>query len=153
MAGPMPEYFFMYAEDLAYGRELKKAGKLIYFPLARVYHLQEREKGNFQVRWLNSLFAWYNLLRGQGGQKSIKSATFYCHKTLPEIPTYSPARLGFELLLLLTFAFGFILRWTGYAFWAVLSHKDEPQLKKKEMIVYFRHIIRLIPKSFKEKIM
>ena len=149
VAGPMPEYFFMYTEDLAYGRELRKAGKLIYFPLARVYHLQEREKGYFQVTWLDSLFTWYKLLQGQ---KNIRPLFFYQPEAFPEIQTFLPARLRLELLVLqLIFASGFILRWIGYAFRAALSPHDEPRLKKKEMMVYFRHIARLILKSFKFK--
>ena len=149
IAGPMPEYFFMYTEDLAYGQKLRKAGKLIYFPLARVYHLQEREKGHFQVTWLDSLFAWYKLQRSQ---KTIRHPLFYSSKSFPEIPVLTPLRLRSELLLLqLIFASGFILRWTGYAFRAALSHNDEPRLKKKEMTLYFRYIISLIFKSFKQE--
>jgi len=36
-----PEISFMYAEDIALGKEIRKWGKIVYFPGAKVYHVKE----------------------------------------------------------------------------------------------------------------
>ena len=50
-----PEDYFMYAEDIALCREIKKLGKIVYFPQAKVYHLKEGA-ATPGSKWLESLF-------------------------------------------------------------------------------------------------
>lgn len=61
-----PEDYFMYAEDIALCREIKKVGKIIYFPKARVYHLKEKA-ATPGTKWLESLFYY---LRQSGFSQS-----------------------------------------------------------------------------------
>ena len=49
-----PEISFMYAEDIALGKEIRKWGKVVYFPGAKVYHVKE-VRDTPGVRWLESL--------------------------------------------------------------------------------------------------
>ncbi len=133
LAGPLSEYFFMYAEDLAYSIELKKAGKLIYFPQARVYHLQEeRQRGKYQVKWLDSLFTWYLLHRAKPGELIGQEAPRAISLWL---------KLGVVKLI---FMAGFMLRLMGYSLWAGLSQKKTTFLKTREMAVYLRHMFRVL---------
>lgn len=133
--GPMPEYFFMYAEDLAYGEQLRKAGKLIYYPGARVYHWQdEKEKGNFQTQWLDSAFGLFRL-KAHVHPKMIKP------KEKPYI-----AKLLSLLILKLVFLTGFILRWLIYSLWSLAPENKEAKKKTKEMAVYIAYIIRTLLK-------
>lgn len=107
-----PEDFFMYAEDLALCRELRKQGDLLYYPRARIRHLKgNRANGRWNALWLESLFRYYR-------------------KNRP--------RLGSSLGLLLlkgTFFLGFLVRAAGYQ---ILEFTGRPgsRLKKNELWFY-----------------
>ena len=134
-AGPWPEHFFMYAEDLAYGKNLRRAGKLIYFPGARVYHYQdEKEKGGYQTRWLDSIFAWFIL------QHFAKKMKF-------ERSGKSSIWLQTNLIILkLIFMVGFFLRYMAYFFWSLASGKGAFRKRAKEMGLYLTYILKTLLK-------
>ncbi|MFC2161468.1 glycosyltransferase family 2 protein [Acidobacteriota bacterium] len=58
-----PEDYFMYAEDVAFGQEIQKFGKLIYFPFTRIQHGRKDNtseyRKNLQTMWIQSLFQHY----------------------------------------------------------------------------------------------
>ncbi|MCX7973442.1 MAG: glycosyltransferase family 2 protein [Candidatus Aminicenantes bacterium] len=130
-AGPMPEYFFMYAEDLAYSEQLKKAGKLIYYPGAKVYHLQdEKEKEHYQTKWLDSSFDWF-LLKKNGLKKT--------EKRLEKLSFWSRVNL---LILKLIFLGGLGLRCVGYYLLEIGLKDQRAKIKTKEMAFYISHLLK-----------
>lgn len=72
------EDFFMYAEDVAFGRELKKHGDVIYYPHAQVFHWKEdREGGANSALWLDSLLAYSTMLAGGKSPRRLRLMRFY----------------------------------------------------------------------------
>jgi len=112
-----PEDFFMYAEDVALGQEIKKQGKIIYFPFSQIFHIKE-ESRSFPASclWLDSLFKYYR-------QKSQEPKS------------------GRLRLLKVIFMMGFLIRILGYAGLELLAGKDY-QPKRRELWSYSRHIWR-----------
>lgn len=116
-----PEDFFMYAEDLALCRELRRQGELVYYPRARVRHLKDnRAKGQENALWLESLFRYYRKNRPQLGS-------------------------SLELFLLKsTFFLGFLVRAAGYQILAFGGRPDS-RLKKNELWFYAKYsLARLV---------
>lgn len=89
----LPEEFFMYAEDTALCRKIRKFGKIVYYPKARVVHshgdYKKDEESLDPALWLSSLFE-------------------YCRNK--ELPGVSVMKV---FLLKLVFMGGFFLRWTA----------------------------------------
>lgn len=116
-----PEHFFMYAEDVAFSREVRRFGKLVYFPAAQVFHF--RGGYEYQLRpgsalmWLDSLFEYYRQ-RGEGQRR--------------------PGRL---LVLKSIFFAGFLMRIALNSFGFFLSRK-ESQEKMRELWGFSRHILK-----------
>jgi N-acetylglucosaminyl-diphospho-decaprenol L-rhamnosyltransferase len=109
-----PEDYFMYAEDLALCRELRRQGDLIYYPRARVRHLQDsRANGRWNALWLESLFRYYRKNRSR-----------------------LVATLGLSLLKG-TFFLGFLVRAAGYQILEFTGRPDS-RLKKDELWFYAR---------------
>ncbi len=116
--GGFPEEYFMYAEDLALCRKLRKKGLLVYFPAARILHLKERgDKGRWNVGWIDSLFRYYRL---------------HQKKTFLELK---------EFVLKGIFFSGFVLRAAGYGFLRLLGRRKYA-LKTDELAFYAGHILR-----------
>lgn len=110
-----PEDFFMYAEDLAFCRELRRQGRIIYFPLAQIYHLKDSTSAPGQkTMWLDSLFRYY-LMQNQGRNAGLKL-----------------------FLLKLIFLKGFGLRFLGYGL--VSPFFPFMQARAQDMKLYFVHI-------------
>lgn len=57
------EDFFMYSEDVALGEKIRRLGKIVYYPLAKVVHSQKKHTGNstegINTLWLTSLFKYF----------------------------------------------------------------------------------------------
>jgi hypothetical protein len=107
-----PEDYFMYAEDLALSRGLRKRGDLLYYPRASIRHLKgNRADGRWDALWLESLFRYY----------------------LKNRPRLGPS-FGLHLLKS-TFFLGFLARAAGYQ---ILEFAGRPgsRLKKKELWFY-----------------
>ena len=112
-----PEDFFMYAEDIAFSRDLRKSGKLIYYPFARIFHLKEDNLSRkINTTWLDSLFKYY--------------------KNKPS----GPFRLS---ILKMIFFMGFMLRFIVYAMAAVFT-KNRSLQKARELKVYSFHVLKCI---------
>lgn len=110
-----PEDYFMYAEDVALCQEIKKYGKIIYFPLAQVFHIKEKNRSFlYSSLWLDSLFQYY--WQKDQNQKSC--------------------RLRF---LKIIFMGGFLVRSFGYTLLDLFSQKNY-QKKRKELKGYIKHI-------------
>lgn len=112
-----PEDFFMYAEDVALGRDLRAEGKIIFFPEARVVHLQQLESEGSAAPgvWLDSLFDYYRLQNG--GKKRCRL-----------------------VVLKMIFLAGFGLRWVYF----YLLRSTKFSNHKKMLQIYCRHIIKSI---------
>ena len=106
----LPEDFFMYAEDTAFCREIRKKGKIIYYPTAKVIHThdgyEETEKTVSPALWLSSLFRYY---RDKESQSPVAVKLF---------------------LLKLLFLGGFFLRWIGYSLFPIFRAKHQAQAPK-----------------------
>lgn len=112
-----PEDFFMYAEDIAFSRDLRKSGKLIYYPFARIFHLKEDiPSRKINTTWLDSLFKYY--------------------KNQPS----GPFRL-FSLKMI--FFMGFMLRFIVYSMVAVFA-KNRGLQKARELKAYSYHVLKCI---------
>jgi len=110
------EQFFMYAEDIALCREIKRYGKIVYFPFSRIFHQKKSySSGEDRALWLDSLFRYYSM-QNKG-----------------KIP-------GKLWLLKMIFVFGFLLRVLGYGVITVFS-KNKYSDKRKELLFYSRHIM------------
>ena len=113
------EDFFMYAEDIALCREIRKYGKIVYFPFSQIIHHNKscpsEEPGTL---WIDSLFRYY--------RKQKKDKT--------------PQKLW---LLKIIFAFGFLLRTLGYTVMAVFS-KSKNSKKRKELLYYSKYVLNNI---------
>ncbi|MBD3414372.1 MAG: glycosyltransferase [Candidatus Aminicenantes bacterium] len=110
-----PEDTFMYAEDVALGQEIKKYGKIIYFPLAQVFHIKEKNSSPFHsCLWLDSVFQYY--------EQRIQE------------PRHSKIQI-----LKMIFLLGFLGRILGYILLDFFSRKEYKQ-KRAELLNYTRHI-------------
>ncbi len=110
-----PEDFFMYAEDLAFCRELRRQGRIIYFPLAQIYHLKDSTTAPGQkTMWLDSLFGYYQM---QNKGKNARLKLF---------------------LLKLIFLKGFGIRFLGYGL--VSPFFPLMHARAQNMKLYFVHI-------------
>ncbi|MDH7514147.1 MAG: glycosyltransferase family 2 protein [Clostridiales bacterium] len=115
--GGFPEEYFMYAEDLALCRKLRKKGALVYFPEARILHLKENgDKGRWNVAWIDSLFRYFRL---------------HQKKTFLELKEFALKGILFS---------GFALRAAGYAFLRLLGGRKYA-LKTDELASYARHVL------------
>ncbi len=115
--GGFPEEYFMYAEDLALCRKLRKKGALVYFPEARILHLKKNgDKGRWNVAWIDSLFRYYKL---------------YQERRFLKLKT---------LVLKGIFLSGFVLRAAGYGFLRLLNGRKYT-LKTAELAFYARHVL------------
>ena len=116
----LPEDFFMYAEDTAFGREIRKTGKIIYYPKAKVIHThdgyEETEKPVDATLWLSSLFTYY-------GDK--------------ESPGSAAVKLFFLKLLFLG---GFFMRWIGFSLFPFIRTK--PPFHAHKFRIYCLYILR-----------
>jgi len=116
----LPEDFFMYAEDTAFGREIRKKGKIIYYPKARVIHAhhsnEKVEKTIDPSLWISSLFMHY--------RKSINHGS-------------ADAKL---FILKLVFLGGFFVRWIGYSLFPFFRAQSPIHARKFRM--YCRYILR-----------
>jgi len=112
-----PEDFFMYAEDLALCRDIRRFGKIIYYPFAQVYHMKQDSFFDPNcTMWLDSLFQYYRMSRKQ-----------------------QAVRLT-SLLLKLIFLCGFLIRLIGYS---ILPFKTKNAPKKtKELAIYCVYILK-----------
>ncbi len=116
-AGGFPEDYFMYAEDLALCRELRKRGDLFYCPQAHVRHLKDSPAdapGN--VLWLESLFRYYRKDRR---------------------PPWSSLGL---FLLKIVFFLGFLVRAARCQI-LELSGRPDSRLKKREIWSYAKYTL------------
>jgi len=112
----LSESYFMYAEDVAFGRDLRSLGKIVYYPGAKVTHLKQLgEVGSASGLWLDSLFQYYVSLKG-----NIKKCRLFCLK--------------------LIFLAGFWMRWVYFALLRSTKFKNH----KKMLQIYYRHIIKSI---------
>jgi len=112
----LSESYFMYAEDVAFGRDLRSLGKIVYYPESQVTHLKQVSEADKEPGlWLDSLFRYYNL-------QSIKNkkCRFFCLK--------------------LIFLAGFWMRWVYFALLRSTKFKNH----KKMLQIYYRHIIKSI---------
>jgi len=109
-----PEDYFMYAEDVALCQEIKKYGKIIYFPLAQVFHLKEKNASSASSLWLDSLFQYYRT-QNQG---------------------QNPASLQ---VLKIIFILGFLMRIFGYIAIGLFSRKNYRN-KNKELLSFIQHV-------------
>ncbi len=109
------EDFFMYAEDVALGKEIRKYGKIIYFPLAQVFHGKEN-CGSFRGSslWLDSLFKYF------------------------EQQNQGPSRVRVRFLKFI-FILGFLGRSLGYMLLDFFYKKDYRN-KKKELLSFSRYL-------------
>lgn len=116
----LPEDFFMYAEDTAFCREIRKKGKIIYYPTAKVIHThngyEAMKKTVDPTLWLSSLFMDY---RNKESQSPIAVKLF---------------------LLKLVFMGGFFLRWIGYLLFPIAWRKHRAQAHKFRL--YCLYIIK-----------
>jgi GT2 family glycosyltransferase len=110
-----PEDYFMYAEDLAFCRELRHLGKIIYFPGAQILHHRDTNQDSApETMWLDSLFLYYRKQNQRPG-------------------------LAWRLFLLkVIFLKGFALRFLGYSLFSSLN----PSLARRarHMKLYMKHI-------------
>jgi GT2 family glycosyltransferase len=115
-----PEVYFLYAEDLALCRRLRKNGSLVYFPRARVLHLKHsRQRSDWNTAWLDSLFQYY-----LGNEKRRP-------------------RLLKLILLKLIFLAGFLIRAGGYALMSPAApEKFGP--KRRELFHYAKHVLAVL---------
>ena len=110
-----PENFFMYAEDTALCREIIKFGKIIYFPLAQVYHLKEKNTSSaISSLWLDSLFQYYGTQNKGQDTASLR-------------------------ILKIIFISGFLIRIFGYILIGLFSRKNYRN-KKKELLSFTQHV-------------
>lgn len=115
--GGFPEEYFMYAEDLALCRKLRKKGALIYFPEARILHLKDsRDKSRWNVTWIDSLLRYYRLYQ----KTSFMAFKFFMLKGI--------------------FFSGFALRAAGYSF-LKLSGQRKYASKRDELAFYARYAL------------
>ena len=110
------EHFFMYAEDIALSREIRRYGKIIYFPHACVIHRMESlSSERSRALWLDSLFRYYRMRKRDRSRRKL-------------------------WLLKTIFIFGFLARAMGYSVRNMLS-KHKNREKGKELLFYCRHIM------------
>ncbi len=110
-----PEDYFMYAEDVALCRDIKKYGKIIYFPYAQVFHEQEKNGSPFRSSlWLDSLFHYYRRHNRKKNRGRLQ-------------------------LLKIIFLAGFLMRSGGYFLLEVFSGRDY-QMKRKELLGCTRYV-------------
>ena len=113
----LPEDFFMYAEDTAFGREIRKTGKIIYYPKAKVIHThdgyEKTDKTVSPALWLSSLFRYY---RDKESQSPVAVKLF---------------------LLKLLFLGGFFLRWIGYSLFPIFRAKHQAQAPKFRLYCFY----------------
>jgi GT2 family glycosyltransferase len=106
----LPEDFFMYAEDTAFCREIRRKGKIIYYPNATVIHThdgyEDVEKPVNPALWISSLFRYYQDKESQ-----------------------SPVAVKLSLLKLV-FMGGFFLRWIGYSLFPISRRRHRVQAPK-----------------------
>ena len=103
----LPEDFFMYAEDTALCREIRRIGKIIYYPKARVIHTHDSyEKTERTINpslWISSLFQYY-------------------------WQNERPGPVDVKLFLLKSvFLGGFFMRWIGYSLFPISRAKYQSQ--------------------------
>jgi GT2 family glycosyltransferase len=109
-----PEDYFMYAEDLAFCRELRKQGRIFYYPDSRIYHLRDvSANSNQETMWLDALFQYYRSLNQSKG-----------------------AALKLWLLKVI-FMKGFALRYLGYSLASVFDAERTAQARN--MKTYLGH--------------
>jgi N-acetylglucosaminyl-diphospho-decaprenol L-rhamnosyltransferase len=111
------EEYFMYAEDLALCRELRRKGSLVYFPDSRILHLKNsRDKAHWNVAWIESLFRYYR----QYQKGSLVAFKLFILKGL--------------------FLAGFLLRAAGYNVLSLCS-REKYVLKRSELAYYARYVL------------
>jgi len=111
-----PEAFFMYAEDLALCGEIKRYGKIVYFPHSAVVHGNKTHALEARPRWIDSLFQYYGMKNKAGTAEKLA-------------------------LLKMIFVLGFLLRCLGYSFLNVVSGKENAD-KRRELLSFSRHILK-----------
>jgi GT2 family glycosyltransferase len=110
------EDFFMYAEDLALCAEIKKFGKIVYFPHAGIVHRNKIHAPQTPPRWIESLFRYYKMENGKGAAEKL-------------------------WLLKIIFVCGFLLRCFGYSILNIVSGSENAQ-KRRELLSYSKNILK-----------
>jgi len=109
------EDFFMYAEDLILCAEIKKFGKIVYFPRAGIVHLNKIHAPQTHTRWIESLFRYYKMTNGKRAAEKLR-------------------------LMKVIFLCGFLLRCFGYSILNVVSGSEYAE-KSRELLNYSKNIL------------
>lgn len=116
-----PEDYFMYAEDVALGERIRRWGKIIYFPMAKVIHTPKNQKaddnGEINTLWLASLFQYF--------------------KTKYDLDSFALRLFCLKLI----FLGGFCLRWIGYGI-SSFFQKDRASAGARMNQGYCRYVFK-----------
>lgn len=118
-----PEEFFMYAEDVAFCQDIRKFGKIVFYPFSKVLHSKAEYNPKYLQKyhplWIESLFRYYSTIKNK---------------------RFRSIRL---LLLKLIFLEGLFLRLLVYSFIPNTKTKRE----KSNLKIYCISIIRSLLQS------